>query len=58
MEDLNHKSVVLIICFKKRGSRQGVTLPPSRHLGYLDTVVFLLVLARRQALLTPSDQRP
>lgn len=58
MEDLNHKSVVLIICFKKCGSQQGVTLPPSRHLGNPDTVVVLLVLARRQALLTPSEQRP
>ena len=47
-----------VICFKKRGSQQGVTVPPSRYLGNPDTVVFLLVLARRQALLTASEQRP
>lgn len=41
MENLNHRSVVLIICLKKSSSQQGVILPPSKHLAMSGDIVFL-----------------
>lgn len=39
MENLNHRSVLLIICLKKSSSQQGVILPPSKHLAMSGDIV-------------------
>lgn len=41
MENLNHRSVVLIICLKKSSFQQGVILPPSKHLAMSGDIVCL-----------------
>lgn len=51
---------MLIICLKKSGSQQGVTLPPSKHLAMSGNFFFFFffVIAGRQVLLTSSGKRP